>query len=230
MRPRSANEWRSFWRHGGEQELEALLREAWQPLRGAGAVAVEAAAQRIALLLGSAAPARALAAELGRIRAGLGAGPDGDGDACRGCRRPRMVRDAKAGGRGIVRFVTTDADYLAAARAGAPRLGHRQHVRLAWLVIRDEGAAAGGDRVARMLRELAELQGEGDKYHETLTRFWIHLVAHAIEVEPGIDDFDVFVERFPLLLDGSIVRRHWSAETLESARTAWVEPDVLALP
>ena len=129
-----------------------------------------------------------------------------------------------------MRFVTTDAEYLQAAHAGAPRLGHREHVRLAWLVVRDEGPGPGGDRVARILRHLAELHGEGDRYHETLTRFWIRLVAHAIEVEPGIDDFDLFVERFPLLLDGAIVKKHWTVETLESARAAWVEPDVLALP
>jgi len=129
-----------------------------------------------------------------------------------------------------VRFVTTDSVYLEAAHAGAPRLGHREHLRLAWLVIRDEGPEPGGDRVARILRHLAELHGEGDRFHETLTRFWIHLVGHAIEFEPGIDDFDAFVERFPLLLDGSIIRRHWTSETLESARATWVEPDVLALP
>jgi hypothetical protein len=129
-----------------------------------------------------------------------------------------------------VRFVTTDERYLEAAHAGAPRLGHRQHLRLAWLVIRAEGPEAGGDRVARILRGLAERHGEGDRYHETLTRFWVRLVAHAVEVEPGIDDFDAFLDRFPLLLDRSNVGRHWSAEALESARSAWVEPDVLALP
>jgi hypothetical protein len=124
----------------------------------------------------------------------------------------------------------TDAEYLDAALGGAPRLGHREHVRLAWLVLRDEGTEAGGDRVARMLRHLAEAHGEGDRYHETLTRFWIRLVTHAIEVEPCIDDFDLFVERFPLLLDGSSVGRHWSADMLAPGRGAWVEPDVLALP
>jgi len=128
-----------------------------------------------------------------------------------------------------VRLVT-DAEYIDAALAGATRLGHREHVRLAWLVIRNEGAEAGGDRIARMLRHLAEAHGEADRYHETMTRFWIRLVAHAIEVEPGIDDFGAFVERFPLLLDGGSIGRHWSAETLSSGRIAWVEPDVLALP
>ena len=56
MRPRSANEWRDFWRDGGERELHAQLEE-FAPY-----------SVRIASLLGSNAPLRALVAELGRIR------------------------------------------------------------------------------------------------------------------------------------------------------------------
>ena len=64
-RPRSANEWRDFWRDGGEQELHAQLEE-FAPY-----------SVRIATLLGSNAPLRALVAELGRIRAHeLGGAPD----------------------------------------------------------------------------------------------------------------------------------------------------------
>jgi hypothetical protein len=55
-RPRSANEWRDFWRDGGERELHARLDE-FAPY-----------SVRIATLLGSNAPYRALVAELGRIR------------------------------------------------------------------------------------------------------------------------------------------------------------------
>jgi hypothetical protein len=55
-RPRSANEWRDFWRDGGERELHAQLDE-FAPY-----------SVRIATLLGSAAPLRAVSAELGRIR------------------------------------------------------------------------------------------------------------------------------------------------------------------
>ena len=57
MRPRAANEWRDFWRDGGEQALHAQLEE-FAPY-----------SVRIATLLGSNAPLRALVAELGRIRA-----------------------------------------------------------------------------------------------------------------------------------------------------------------
>ena len=70
MRPRSANEWRDFWRDGGERELAAQLDE------------FEPYSVRIATLLGSAAPLRAIVAELGRIRTLELAGPaDPDRDA-----------------------------------------------------------------------------------------------------------------------------------------------------
>ncbi|HJQ75308.1 MAG TPA: hypothetical protein VJ814_10490 [Gaiellaceae bacterium] len=70
MRPRSANEWRDFWRDGGERELHARLEE-FAPH-----------SVRIATLLGSNAPQRALVGELGRIREHeLGAPPDPARDA-----------------------------------------------------------------------------------------------------------------------------------------------------
>jgi hypothetical protein len=70
MRPRSANEWRDFWRDGGERELHGRLEE-FAPH-----------SVRIATLLGSNAPLRALVAELGRIRAHeLDAPPDPERDA-----------------------------------------------------------------------------------------------------------------------------------------------------
>ncbi|MGZ4390444.1 MAG: hypothetical protein ACXVZL_13790 [Gaiellaceae bacterium] len=82
MRPRSANEWRDFWRDGGELELRALLREAWPPLSGGDDDACAWHATRIATLLGSRAPLRALVTDLGRIRTHeLGLEPDPAEDA-----------------------------------------------------------------------------------------------------------------------------------------------------
>jgi hypothetical protein len=56
VRPRSANEWRDFWRDGGVEELQRLLGD------------LAPHATRLATLLGSNAPKRAIAAELGRIK------------------------------------------------------------------------------------------------------------------------------------------------------------------
>jgi hypothetical protein len=70
VRPRSANEWRDFWRDGGERELAGQLDE------------LAPYSVRIATLLGSGAPLRALVGELGRIREHeLGAPPDPARDA-----------------------------------------------------------------------------------------------------------------------------------------------------
>lgn len=70
MRPRGANEWRDFWRDGGERALHARLDE-FAPY-----------SVRIATLLGSNAPLRAVVAELGRIREHeLAAAPDPVRDA-----------------------------------------------------------------------------------------------------------------------------------------------------
>ena len=70
MRPRSANEWRDFWRDGGERELAAQLDE------------LAPYSVRIATLLGSGAPLRALVGELGRIREHeLASPPDPERDA-----------------------------------------------------------------------------------------------------------------------------------------------------
>jgi hypothetical protein len=81
VRPRSANEWRSFWHHGGDAELRRVLGEVWPPLLGASAEVCARPAERVATLLGSNAPVRALASELGRIRSGeIGSEPDPDAD------------------------------------------------------------------------------------------------------------------------------------------------------
>ena len=96
MRPRSANEWRDFWRDGGELELRGVLREAWPPLAGAEEATCAWLATRIATLLGSRAPRRALAAELGRIRVHeLALDPDEGADAAAAARIQRWF-DADA--------------------------------------------------------------------------------------------------------------------------------------
>jgi hypothetical protein len=80
MRPRSASDWRSWWAAGGERELRAVFREAWPPLGGADEETCVHLATRLATLLGSRAPQKALAAELGRMRVELGSPPDREAD------------------------------------------------------------------------------------------------------------------------------------------------------
>jgi hypothetical protein len=109
---------------------------------------------------------------------------------------------------------------------------HRDHLRLAWLVTRRHGSAAAPAIVAEGIRRYATAQGQGERYHETMTRFWVRLVGHAVDDNPAVDDFDALLEAYPLLLDPALPFRHWSRDVLLSgeARAAWTDPDRLAIP
>ncbi len=72
---KSAREWRAFWRSRGMRELADVVSAEWPPLDAAADDAREDCLFRIASLLGSRAPAKALADELGRVRRELGDEP-----------------------------------------------------------------------------------------------------------------------------------------------------------
>jgi hypothetical protein len=93
--PVDATGWRDFWRGRGEQELTTLLREVWGPLAAAEREVVQSHATRVATLLGSRAPDRAVASELGRMRDGLRAQPDPDGDAAAAARLVAWFDEAR---------------------------------------------------------------------------------------------------------------------------------------
>jgi hypothetical protein len=79
---RSAREWRAFWETRGMRELAAVVSAAWPPLAGGAAAETrDTCLFRMASLLGSRAPAKALADELGRIRHELADEPDALEDA-----------------------------------------------------------------------------------------------------------------------------------------------------
>jgi hypothetical protein len=69
-------------------------------------------------------------------------------------------------------------------------------------------------------------------YHETLTSFWIRLVAHTVEVCPATQRFEDLLGHWAGFGDRRSPYRHWRAETLDGARARreWVEPDLRPLP
>lgn len=129
----------------------------------------------------------------------------------------------------------SDDDFVQAFMDGALPPGHfhhRDHLRLAWLLVRQFGVEAAGPALAEGIRGFATGHGQGAKYHETLTQFWARIVGHMVRARPDIDDFAAFLAAFPQLLDKGLPYRHWQGGTLNGAlaRAAWVEPDLLALP
>lgn len=108
---------------------------------------------------------------------------------------------------------------------------HRQHVKFAWSVLKESSVAEAMEVVGSEIREFAQDRAPG-KYHETLTQFWVLLVAHTrVYAKPG-EDFDEHVARFPILMDSKAQMRHYSSTVLwsERARKEFVQPDLLAMP
>ena len=129
----------------------------------------------------------------------------------------------------------TDNAFVEAFLTGSlpsQRFRHRDHLRLTWALVRLTGVEAAMKRITSGIRYFATQHGQAEKYHETMTRFWVRIVAHAVAARSDITTFDEFLAAFPLLLEKDLPYRHWQRETIASpaARAQWVEPDIQALP
>ena len=127
-----------------------------------------------------------------------------------------------------------DDHFLAAFTAGEianQDFHHRDHLRLAWIQIRRLGLPRASEAVTAAIRQFAAGHGHGDRYHETMTRFWLLVVATGISRHPTLA-FDELLAAEPHLLDKNLPYRHWSRERMgsEDARQRWVEPDVRLMP
>jgi hypothetical protein len=109
--------------------------------------------------------------------------------------------------------------------------GHRQHLELAWRYLTRHGADQAAASVADAIRQVAAAHGQPERFHQTLTRTWVHCVAVHRERWPA-DTFAKFLERNPRLLDAHLPGQYYSAALLASpaARSQWAVPDLRPLP
>jgi hypothetical protein len=109
---------------------------------------------------------------------------------------------------------------------------HRGHLRLVWLVVSGHSRIEAESIIAREIQLFAVAKGASNRYHDTLTRFWVRLVGHVIQNALRAGSIDELLARFPFLLDESLPYRHWREETFKSdkARSRWVESDLVPLP
>jgi len=109
---------------------------------------------------------------------------------------------------------------------------HRDHIRMAWLYLRQNGFEHGTNKVVDGIKRFAIAKGQTRLYHETITQFWIRLVAHVIDAAPQIVEFDQVMDAFPFLADAKSIDKHYSRDFLmaDLARGSWREPDLLAMP
>ena len=64
------------------------------------------------------------------------------------------------------------------------RFSHRQHVQLTWLAVRRFGMPAAIGLVSDGIRRTARYAGAPQKYHETISRAWVELIAHHAAERP----------------------------------------------
>jgi hypothetical protein len=109
---------------------------------------------------------------------------------------------------------------------------HRDHLRLAWIYLRQSDPDTAALRLGESIRRFAHHWGVGRKYHETLSRAWVRIVALAIAETPNAADFESLLTARPHLLDKKLPLRHYTPGRLwdDTAREGWVEPDLRPFP
>ena len=124
----------------------------------------------------------------------------------------------------------TALDLLLDGRTPKP-FGHRQHLEAAVQAVDRFGVAAGELVIRGVLKATAARDGAPDKYHDTVTRFWVQLVAHTMRTT-GSDDLDSLIDACPPLIQKESLAAHWSRQALGSteARSGWRDPDLEPLP
>ena len=103
-----------------------------------------------------------------------------------------------------------DDAFVAAFQSGRianQHFHHRDHLRLAWVQIRRLGRQRAAEEVTNGILDFATRHGSADRYHDTMTRFWLRAVSIGISRHPELR-FDELLAAEPHLLDKSLPFKH----------------------
>jgi hypothetical protein len=108
---------------------------------------------------------------------------------------------------------------------------HASHLHVAWVYLAESSSVQqAANKMRDTLLRFAAAAGKPEKYHETITLFWVHLLSRAYAVSRGGRLEDI-VRANPQLLEKNFPLAYYSAERLfsDGARTSWIEPDLKPL-
>jgi hypothetical protein len=127
----------------------------------------------------------------------------------------------------------TDDELRRMFESGEPPPGgfhHEQHVRVAWMYLRQFPLAEALGRFTTALRHFAERQGSPGLYHETITVAFVLLINERLRSSHG-GSWEEFAVLHPDLLrwKPSVLDRYYRDDTLcsDRARQTFVMPDRL---
>jgi hypothetical protein len=124
------------------------------------------------------------------------------------------------------------AAILPAITGPAGQFRHRQHINLAFLAIQRYGMPEAIGKICSWIRHISAYERAPQKYHHTVSRAWVEIVAQHVAADQECTDFEIFAGRHPTLLDKRLLNRHYRSATLaaEPARRGWVEPGLVPFP
>jgi hypothetical protein len=116
-------------------------------------------------------------------------------------------------------------------RCDVEHFHHASHLHVAWVYLSESSSVQqAAKKMRNTLRRFATAAGKPQKYHETITLFWVHLLsrAHAVSRGEGLEEI---VRANPQLLEKNFPLAYYSVERLfsDEARTSWVAPDLKPL-
>ena len=103
---------------------------------------------------------------------------------------------------------------------------HREHVRMAFEMLRRHDFAETGLYFSRALRAMAARAGKPQAFHQTITVAFLSLISERVETRP-VADFTAFARDNPDLFDKAVLARCYRPERLASelARRTFLLPD-----
>jgi hypothetical protein len=126
----------------------------------------------------------------------------------------------------------TDVELTRALERGEIKdFHHASHLHVAWVYLTESSSVQQAAKKTRnTLRRFAAAAGKPEKYHETITLFWVHLLSRA-QAASRAERLEDVVHANPQLLEKNFPLAYYSTERLfsDEARTSWVEPDLKLL-
>jgi hypothetical protein len=109
-----------------------------------------------------------------------------------------------------------DLERFARGEVDPAQFPHREHVRMAFEMLRRHDFAEAALHYSRALRALTLRAGRPEAFHQTVTIAFLALIAERME-GGGASDFAAFARQHPELLEKSVLSRWYRPERLASA-------------
>lgn len=109
-----------------------------------------------------------------------------------------------------------DLDRFVRGEIAAAGFAHREHVRMAFEMLRRHDFAETALHFSRALRSMASQAGKPQAFHQTVTIAFLALIAERMDSE--CQDFAAFERSNPDLMDKGLLSRWYAPERLASER------------